>query len=83
MQGAEEGRLGRMGQYAASLSRASRSNERSERLPASAGRQRRRTCPCESRDDALMVDQGHSIVLAPAEPPIVYGSLGESSSPVH
>jgi len=31
MQGAEERRLRRMGQYAASLSRASRSNERSDR----------------------------------------------------
>jgi len=38
MQGAEERRLRRMEQYAASLSRASRSNERSDR------RQRRRWC---------------------------------------
>ena len=43
MQGAEERRLRRMRQYAA------RRNER---------RQRRRMHPCESRADALMVNQG-------------------------
>jgi hypothetical protein len=43
MQGAEEQRVRRIEPYAAT---------RSER------RQRRRTYPCESRADALMVDQG-------------------------